>query len=188
MSEEKPTFKVVDRRLFNPDGSARELTEEEERERAMAAAAARATSTDASSVSRDRPRAEPEKTETPGAGRETSTAGEDQPQPRETEQGEDPQSFMMLVEFVASFAADALGMVDHPGEGRGNVNLPLARQCIDMLVTLKSKTRNNLSAEEQQILDVILSQLRMQYVKTVEAGRARQPARGFSGSDITGGK
>ena len=40
MSEEQPTFKVVDRRPFNPDGSPRELTEQEKEEAERAAKAA----------------------------------------------------------------------------------------------------------------------------------------------------
>ena len=32
MSEEQPVFKVVDRRPFNPDGTPRELTEQEKEE------------------------------------------------------------------------------------------------------------------------------------------------------------
>jgi hypothetical protein len=96
----------------------------------------------------------------------------------------------MLVEFLASFAADALGMVNHPGGG-GGVNLQLAKQCIDMLGTLHGKTRGNLVGEEQQFLEMILSQLRMQYVSLTSAPRPPQGGaggRGFSGGDITGGR
>ncbi|MDQ3803817.1 MAG: DUF1844 domain-containing protein, partial [Acidobacteriota bacterium] len=104
---------------------------------------------------------------------------------------ETTQEFLMLVEFVASFAADAMGMVSHAGEAGQEVNLPLARQCIDMLGALKEKTRGQLSAEEQRFLDMILSQLRMQYVSLTSAPRGGGgPAgpRGFTGSDITGGR
>ena len=93
----------------------------------------------------------------------------------------------MLVEFVASFAADAMGMVGHPGEVGSEPNLPLARQCIDMLGALKPKTRGNLSAEEQRFLDALLTQLRMQYVSLTSAPRGGGPG-GLSGSDITGGR
>jgi hypothetical protein len=92
----------------------------------------------------------------------------------------------MLVEFLASFAADALGMVNHPGGG--GVNLQLARQCIDMLGTLQRKTRGNVTDEEAQFLDMILSQLRMQYVSLTSAPRPPQGGRGFTGGDITGGR
>ena len=55
MSEEEPVFKVVDRRPFNPDGSPRELTEQEREEepsgppgrRAVENAAAKAMSSQA---------------------------------------------------------------------------------------------------------------------------------------------
>ena len=93
----------------------------------------------------------------------------------------------MLVEFVASFAADAMGMVGHPGEVGPEPNLPLARQCIDMLGALKLKTSGQLSAEEQRFLDALLTQLRMQYVSLTGAPRGAGPA-GFSGQDITGGR
>ncbi|MDQ3919203.1 MAG: DUF1844 domain-containing protein, partial [Acidobacteriota bacterium] len=95
------------------------------------------------------------------------------------------EGFLMLVEFLASFAADALGMVNHPG---GGVNLQLARQCIDMLGTLQRKTRGNVTDEEAQFLDMILSQLRMQYVSLTSAPRPPQGGRGFTGGDITGGR
>jgi hypothetical protein len=97
----------------------------------------------------------------------------------------------MAVEFIASFAADALGMVNHPGAEGREVNPPLAKQCIDMLGGLQRKTRGNLNEEEQQFLELILSQLRMQYVSLTGGGRVASPrgggGRGFTGGDITGG-
>ena len=93
----------------------------------------------------------------------------------------------MVVEFIASFAAEALGMSAHPmAGGAPQVNLPLAKQCIDMLGTLQRKTRGNLSGEEKQFFELILSQLRMQYV-SLSSQRGGGP-RGFTGSDITGGR
>jgi Domain of unknown function (DUF1844) len=192
MSEEKPTFKITDRRLFNPDGSPREDIREEE------PAAAPATIEDAgptqSAVADARP-AEPARK---GATREAvEEAAEPEPAPprraereRETREAQPDagasEEFLMLVEFIASFAADALGMVNHPGSG--GVNLQLAKQCIDMLGTLKGKTSGNLSADETQFLDMILSQLRMQYVSLANAPRPPQGGRGFTGGDITGGR
>ena len=46
MSEEKPTFKVTDRRLFNPDGTPRDLPREEEPATPAAAPAESAPSQD----------------------------------------------------------------------------------------------------------------------------------------------
>lgn len=185
MSEEKPTFKVTDRRLFNSDGTPREVIREEEPPRPEPPAPAVAPP----------PAAEPPKVEAapavsgdraePKSEEHESAAASERERDAPAEPG-DPQDFFMLVEFLASFAADALGMVNHPG-GAG-VNLQLAQQCIDMLGTLHAKTRGNISGEEQQFLDMILSQLRMQYVSLTTAPRPPQGGRGFTGGDITGGR
>ena len=193
MSEEKPTFKITDRRLFNADGSPREEIREEEP--APAPQPAEVTTTQAD-VAEARP-AEPTRAgatreaveeaakaegQTPSrAERERDARG-----PAQTDAGSS-EEFLMLVEFLASFAADALGMVNHPGGG-GGVNLQLAKQCIDMLGTLQRKTHGNLNGEETQFLDMILSQLRMQYVSLANAPRPPQGGRGFTGGDITGGR
>lgn len=194
MSEEKPTFKITDRRLFNADGSPRE-----EPEPAPAPKPAESSST-LSDVADARP-AEPfskgatreaveEAARAEGAKSESAAPrrAEREREARETQPDAGAsEEFLMLVEFLASFAADALGMVNHPGGG-GGVNLQLAKQCIDMLGTLRSKTTGNLSGEEAQFLDMILSQLRMQYVSLANAPRPPQGGRGFSGGDITGGR
>jgi hypothetical protein len=182
MSEEKPNFKVTDRRLFNPDGTPRDIVREEEPPSPPAAATPEppppATRT-----------AEPAASQTARAASALSEDTAPRRDEREMEESIDPageQDFLMLVEFLASFAADALGMVNHPGGG--GVNLQLAKQCIDMLGTLHRKTRGNLSGEEQQFLEMILSQLRMQYVSLTTAPRPPQGGRGFTGGDITGGR
>ncbi|MET0386161.1 MAG: DUF1844 domain-containing protein [Polyangiales bacterium] len=81
-----------------------------------------------------------------------------------------PMSFDI---FVLSLNASAL---IHLGESRGaadtehhEVNLPLARQTIDILSMLEAKTRGNLSGEEERLLHQILFDLRMRYSK--RAGR-----------------
>lgn len=193
MSEEKPTFKITDRRLFNADGSPREEIREEEP--APAPQPAEVTTTQAD-IADARP-AEPTRAgATREAVEEASKAEGQTPSraererdargPAQTDAGSS-EEFLMLVEFLASFAADALGMVNHPGGG-GGVNLQLAKQCIDMLGTLQRKTHGNLNGEETQFLDMILSQLRMQYVSLANAPRPPQGGRGFTGGDITGGR
>jgi hypothetical protein len=181
MSEEKPTFKVTDRRLFNPDGTPRDIPREEGPEAAPEPQPAAPHAAEPPAAEAPRP-ATPAEAASP-----RPPAGEAAAEPHAEAQGD--EGFLMLVEFLASFAADALGMVNHPGGG-GGVNLPLAKQCIDMLGTLHRKTRGNLVGEEQQFLDMILSQLRMQYVSLTSAPRPQQGGgpRGFTGGDITGGR
>jgi len=187
MSEEKPTFKITDRRLFNPDGTPREHIHEEEPPSETAAAPPTEQSTEEVTAEDTRAAvaesARVESGETTASRRIERERGVAPPE-QETGGAED---FLMLVEFLASFAADALGMVNHPGGG-GGVNPQLAKQCIDMLGTLHEKTRGNLNAEEQQFLEMILSQLRMQYVSLTTAPRPPKSGRGFTGGDITGGR
>lgn len=199
MSEEKPTFKITDRRLFNADGSPREEIREEPTP-APAPQPAESGST-LSDVADARPAEPAAKGATREAVEEAARAEGVRPEPASPSKAERErdargpaqadagasEEFLMLVEFLASFAADALGMVNHPGGG-GGVNLQLAKQCIDMLGTLQKKTQGNLSGEESQFLDMILSQLRMQYVSLANAPRPPQGGRGFSGGDITGGR
>jgi hypothetical protein len=193
MSEEKPTFKITDRRLFNPDGSPREEIREEEPAPAAPAAESGPTLSDVAEARPAEPA--PQKGATREAVEEAARGEADAPRRAERERDareSQPdagasEEFLMLVEFLASFAADALGMVNHPGGG-GGVNLQLAKQCIDMLGTLQRKTRGNLDGEETQFLEMILSQLRMQYVSLANAPRPPQGGRGFTGGDITGGR
>jgi hypothetical protein len=181
MSEEKPTFKVTDRRLFNPDGTPRDLPREEEPAKPEPAQDAAAPPEPRAEDQPTRP-APPEEAAPPLAAERAGEA------PSGEREAPGDEGFLMLVEFLASFAADALGMVNHPGGG--GVNLQLAKQCIDMLGTLRHKTEGNLVGEEQQFLDMILSQLRMQYVSLTNAPRPPQGGggRGFTGGDITGGR
>jgi hypothetical protein len=44
-------------------------------------------------------------------------------------------------------------------------NLPLARQTIDLLAILQEKTKNNLSGEEERLLDRALFDLRLRFVE-----------------------
>ena len=51
-------------------------------------------------------------------------------------------------------------------------NLPLAQQVIDTLDMLQDKTRGNLGDEESKLLQSVLYELRMSFVKAREAARA----------------
>ncbi|HEX8070283.1 MAG TPA: DUF1844 domain-containing protein [Pyrinomonadaceae bacterium] len=180
MSEEKPTFKVTDRRLFNADGTPREVEREEAPEPPPAAEPAAAPP-----APEPPPRAAG--TEAPPEARgahEPARAREDDAR---AAPGGDPTPFANLVMFIASPAAAALGMTEHPGLAPGEVDLPLAKHCIDLLATVEQKTRGNLSMQEQQILQGLLAELRMQYV-ALAGTRPPTPPRGFTGGDITGGR
>jgi len=97
---------------------------------------------------------------------------------------EDPASFASFMMSIASNAASSLGMMEHPVTGKREVDLELGKHWIDVLGMLQKKTRGNLLPQENQILEGLLADLRMQYVSLTNA---TPKARSFSSRDITGG-
>src|SRR5437899_2584855 len=61
--------------------------------------------------------------------------------------------------FLLSLATSAfyhLGQLPHPDTQKAEINLPLAKQTIDMLGMLQGKTRGNLSHDEDRLLENVL--------------------------------
>ena len=69
--------------------------------------------------------------------------------------------------FVFSLATSAmanLGEVPDPTTGEISENLEAAKQMIDILTMLQEKTKGNLEADEENILENLLYELRMKYL------------------------
>jgi hypothetical protein len=77
-------------------------------------------------------------------------------------------------------------MMEHPVTGKREVDLELGKHWIDVLGMLQQKTRGNLLPQEQQILEGLLADLRMQYVSLTHSAPPKA-ARTYTGRDITGG-
>lgn len=182
MSEQQPTFKVVDRRPFNPDGTPRELSPEEKKEEEKTASAQQGAATEQAPAETGQP-SEPQQ---PRAA-EAAPAGR-APEPSQSSRDplDDPASFVSLIMSLASNAAASLGMMPHPVTGETGVDLKTAKHWIDVLGMLDQKTKGNLDAQEAQMLEGLLADLRMQYVSFTSSPTA--PPSKFSASDITGGR
>ncbi|HEX6044060.1 MAG TPA: DUF1844 domain-containing protein [Pyrinomonadaceae bacterium] len=176
MSEEQPNFKVTDRRLFNADGTPRDLPAEEPTE-AKAAAPADAFEPPPQENSQSEPEPPPPP---PSMSDENPDLTEE-----ELAEARDPASFISFVMSIASNAASALGMMEHPVTHRREVDPELGKHWIDILGMLQRKTSGNLSLQERNMLEGLLADLRMQYVSIINAA---PKARTFTGSDITGGR
>jgi hypothetical protein len=75
-------------------------------------------------------------------------------------------SFTTFVLSLASSAAIHFGDLPDPVSGQpGEVNLDGAAQMIEILSLLEQKTRGNLTAEERQILEQVLYELRLRFVE-----------------------
>ena len=182
MSEQQPEFKVVDRRPFNPDGTPRELSEQEKEQAELAAKAAALENAAAKALS-----SEPEPSAAaPAPGRQAPGPRAERRTRPSGDPLDDPASFLSLTMSLASNAAASLGMMPHPVTSETGVDLKSAKHWIDVLGMLEQKTQGNLDAQEAEMLENLLADLRMQYVSFTNA--PTPPPSKFSATDITGGK
>jgi len=82
--------------------------------------------------------------------------------------------------FVLSLAHTAafhFGDIPDPATGKnGEANLAAARQLIDILALLEEKTRGNLTAEERQLMEQLVYELRLRYVEATKSA-PEEPSR-----------
>jgi len=136
-------IRVVDRRLFTPDGTRRNPDAPSEESSTPHPAMA-----------------------TPGQSRVT-VANAPPPAAAASTREEQAASahFVGLVRNLAATAAANLGEMPNPFTGQVEMDLDGARQVIDLLQALQIKTRGNLSADEARLLDSLLYDLKLAVVK-----------------------
>lgn len=141
MEEEKKKekgFVIKDRRLFDESGDARKEAEAPVAEKKAESEA-------------DDTKVAPETAEAP-----------------ESEEGPLPEiNFTSFIFSLSTTAMYHFGDFPDPVTQKGQRNLPAAKQTIDILSILKTKTEGNLDEDEQQLLERMLFELRMRYVKEI---------------------
>ncbi len=88
----------------------------------------------------------------------------------EAEQALPEINFSAFVISISTQALMHLGEMASPMSGKVEIDVPVAKQMIDILVMLKDKTRGNLNASEDRLMEDILFDLRMKYVEAVKKG------------------
>ena len=83
-----------------------------------------------------------------------------------------PATFDFFVLSMKMQAEMSLGLI-HFGEekDRPKPDLRVARHSIDLLSMIAEKTRGNLTAEERQVLESVLYELRLRFVEVSGAGK-----------------
>lgn len=173
--DEEKSIRVVDRRMFTPDGEPRpgfqpeDASESPAGEEARAAPASQASPPPPPRSVTEAPSLSEEK-EAPA--REPRPEGADGEPPADPHEAEEPRSdFASLVRSLATTAYSALGLIPDPSGSRRR-DVGIARQMIDWLAVLEQKTRGNISFEESDFLARVLYELRLAYVEIT-----RPPAR-----------
>ncbi len=81
---------------------------------------------------------------------------------------EKPIEFTTFLLGLASTAVIHLGQAPHPETGMSRVDLPLARQSLELLGLLRKKTAGNLEPGEEKFFDDLLADLRLRYVEAAK--------------------
>jgi hypothetical protein len=90
-----------------------------------------------------------------------------------THSGELSQKFIEFVMMQAQQASLFLGRIPNPQSGQSEVLLEPAKLFIDHLEMIREKTRGNLTAQEAEILNGVLTDLQMAFV---QASATAQPS------------
>lgn len=116
----------------------------------------------------------------PNAAAESAAAFDALRREEAAEQGTEELPAVDFATFVLSLNHSALvhlGVAPDPVSGNTGVDLPLARQTIDLVALLQEKTKGNLTGEEERILENILYELRLRYVEIAKRSKVSQEAR-----------
>ena len=167
-SKRDESFKVVDRRLFTPEGEFRkEVAEQQDRERETAPAAGAAGSTGAAgAVATGGKAAAP--SANPVAAPSATVPPADAPKRSAV--------FENLIRSLAQNAAMLLGGYADPRTGQPALDLEGAREMIDMLDVLREKTRGNLATEEDTLLLDVLGNLKLAFMEMAKAAAKQEKA------------
>ncbi len=83
----------------------------------------------------------------------------------ETAHSADGVDFATFIFSLATGAFIQMGLAPDPMTGKTEKNLPMARQTIDMLLMLKDKTRGNLTSDEKELIERLVNDAQLGFVK-----------------------
>jgi hypothetical protein len=101
----------------------------------------------------------------PGGG---ESVGEAQSKDQPTHESLPEINFSTFIISLSTQALMHLGEIANPLSGKSETDIPVAKQMIDILGMLREKTRSNLDAGEERLIEDILFDLRMKYVEAVK--------------------
>jgi hypothetical protein len=110
------------------------------------------------------PEVSPTTSESASGEPETASSGEDKHVPL-------PEiDFSTFILSLSSNALLHLGLMENPLTKKVERNLPVAKQTIDIVAMLKEKAKGNLTNEEENLVENLLTDLRLKYVEEANKG------------------
>lgn len=92
----------------------------------------------------------------------------EKPEPPEEAAAPNEIDFSTLIFSLATGAIINLGLAPDPVTKKVQKNIELAKQNIDILEMLKAKTKGNLTPEESQLMENLLSEVKLKYVQAAK--------------------
>ena len=169
-SKQDESFKVVDRRLFTPEGEFRkEVAEQQDRERETAPAAGSVGAPGAvGAVGAGTLAGKPVTPNSIPAAIPAAVPPADAPKRSPV--------FENLIRSLGQNAAMLLGGYADPQTGRPVLDLEGAREMIDMLDVLREKTHGDLAPEEDTLLLDVLGNLKLAFMEMAKAAAKQEKA------------
>lgn len=93
--------------------------------------------------------------------------------PPPADEGEAPLPEIDFSTFILSLCSNALlhlGLMENPLTKKVERNLSMAKQTIDIVSMLKEKAKGNMTKEEENLIENLLTDLRLKYVEEVNKG------------------
>jgi hypothetical protein len=160
------TFKVVDRRLFTPEGEFRkDVAEQQDREHETASMIGAEQTARNASPAKGAPAAA-------GNAAKPELRGAAPAAPPAAETVKRSPAFENLVRSLGQNAAMLLGGYADPRTGQPVLDLEGAREMIDMLDALREKTLGNLAPEEDTLVLDVLGNLKLAFMEMTKAAAA----------------
>lgn len=170
-SKHDESFKVVDRRLFTPEGEFRkEVAEQQDRERETSPAASTSAASAAGAAAGAGPTGAKPAAPSPNPAAAPVAAAAPADAPKRS------AAFENLIRSLAQNAAMLLGGYADPRTGQPVLDLEGAREMIDMLDVLREKTRGNLAPEEDSLLLDVLGNLKLAFMEMAKAAAKQEKA------------
>ncbi len=76
-----------------------------------------------------------------------------------------PLDFTTFILSLSTSALMNMGLVENPVTKKTEKEMPVARQTIELISLLKEKTKGNLTGDETKLIDDVLHELQLWYVK-----------------------
>ncbi|MCR4337488.1 MAG: DUF1844 domain-containing protein [Candidatus Omnitrophica bacterium] len=101
----------------------------------------------------------------PDLSKPSQAAVSSEPQAPQAPQDQEPFSFLHYISSLALQAMIFLGEIPNPMSNKVEINLPQARLLIETLIILRTKTKGNLTKEEEGFLNASVYELQMKFVE-----------------------